>query len=168
MMRYVAVVGEREITLEVNSHGEMTEIHLGEDAVDVRQVSQTQYSLLLNGKSYLLNVEKNAAGYEVSNRNRTREVLVKDETDMIRERYGMGDALADLHGVVQAPIPGLVVRLEVSEGDEVAKDDGLMVLEAMKMENEIKAPVAGVISKIHVAEGDNIEKDTVLIEIESE
>jgi len=169
-MRYTAVINDREIAMEINSRGEVVSVTSdeGDTEIDVRPVSASRYSILLNGRSYILDVEKNVTGYYVRHRNRALEVQVKDEMDEIRERYGMGDALAEMHGMVQAPIPGRVVMIEVQEGDEVQPDDGLLILEAMKMENEIRAPVGGVVTRIHVTEGQSIEKDTLLVEIETE
>lgn len=65
-------------------------------------------------------------------------------------------------------MPGLVLRVEVEEGQTVAPGDGLVVLEAMKMENEIKAPVAGTVSAVHVGGGQAVDKGTVMIEVTPE
>jgi pyruvate carboxylase subunit B len=64
-------------------------------------------------------------------------------------------------------MPGLVVRLEVAVGDVVDVGSGLLIVEAMKMENELRAASAGRVATIHVVEGDVVEKDQVLIEFES-
>jgi pyruvate carboxylase subunit B len=69
---------------------------------------------------------------------------------------------------VKAPMPGLVVRVEVAVGDAVRAGQGVLIMEAMKMENELKADAAGVVSKIHVAHGQAVEKGTVLIEFAAE
>ena len=65
-----------------------------------------------------------------------------------------------------APMPGLVVRVNVTEGDEVAAGQGLVVMEAMKMENELRAPAAGRVSRVHATAGTAVEKGTVLVELE--
>ena len=64
---------------------------------------------------------------------------------------------------VKAPMPGVVIRYEVAEGDVVTKGQKLMILEAMKMENTLSAPVGGVVLKIHLGAGQNVAKDAVLI-----
>ena len=66
-------------------------------------------------------------------------------------------------GVVKAPMPGLVVRVEVTEGQRVEAGAGLVVVEAMKMENELRAPRAGVVATVHVAAGVAVEKGTALV-----
>jgi biotin carboxyl carrier protein len=67
---------------------------------------------------------------------------------------------------LKAPMPGLVVRVEVSKGDEVTAGQGVVIVEAMKMENELRAPAPGRVKAVRVAEGTVVEKDTILIEFE--
>ena len=69
-------------------------------------------------------------------------------------------------GTVQAIMPGSIVRVLVSEGDEVAVGDVLLVLEAMKMENELQAPISGVVKAIYAEPGQAVEMNAVLAEIE--
>lgn len=70
-------------------------------------------------------------------------------------------------GVVKAPMPGLVVRVQVTEGQKVGPGTGLVVVEAMKMENELKATHPGVVKKVHVAPGSIVEKGAPLVTLES-
>jgi len=67
--------------------------------------------------------------------------------------------------MVRAPMPGMVLRVEVESGQKVASGSGLLVLEAMKMENEIRAGSAGVIKQIFVRPGQAVEKGADLLEI---
>jgi pyruvate carboxylase subunit B len=69
---------------------------------------------------------------------------------------------------VKAPMPGLVVRIEVAPGDAVRAGQGVLIMEAMKMENELKADAAGIVSRIHVAPGQAVEKGAVLIEFSAD
>lgn len=68
---------------------------------------------------------------------------------------------------ITAPMPGKVINVSVREGDEVRKNQTLLIVEAMKMENEIPSPVDGLITKIHAAVGDRVDAEEPLIEIES-
>jgi len=70
-------------------------------------------------------------------------------------------------GVIKAPMPGLVVRVEVSEGQAVEVGDGLVVVEAMKMENELRAAQKGVVEQVHVQAGDRVEKGAELVTLKS-
>ena len=89
---------------------------------------------------------------------------------IIRKRFGAltksaaGGAEGSL--IVRAPMPGLVRTLRVNEGDDVEKGTTLIVLEAMKMENNIAAPHPGKVTRIHVSSGGSVEKGAKLIEIE--
>jgi biotin carboxyl carrier protein len=67
-------------------------------------------------------------------------------------------------GPVRAPMPGMVVRVEVAEGDAVAPGQGIVVVEAMKMENELKTESGGVVARINVEAGQAVEKGAVLVE----
>lgn len=98
--------------------------------------------------------------------NNTRfEVKLKDETDILLEQLGItGKSHKAEH--IKAPMPGLVLSVEVKKGDKVNKGDRLLVLEAMKMENLIKAQSQGRVKKIHVSKGAKVEKNQPLIELE--
>jgi biotin carboxyl carrier protein len=96
---------------------------------------------------------------------RTVAVEVLDErTRTIRQMAGGGEAEADK--AIYAPMPGMVVRINVEVGDTVAAGQGIVVVEAMKMENELKAPSAGVVARIEAAPGKPVEKGAVLIVLE--
>jgi biotin carboxyl carrier protein len=64
---------------------------------------------------------------------------------------------------VKAPVPGLVVRLPVKNGEAVKKGQSLVVIEAMKMENDIRSPMDGVVSAVHIDERNAVEKNTPLV-----
>ncbi|HEY7472743.1 MAG TPA: biotin/lipoyl-containing protein [Gemmatimonadota bacterium] len=67
---------------------------------------------------------------------------------------------------IRAPMPGLVLALEVVEGERVEEGQGLLIIEAMKMENEIRAPAAGIVRRLAVSAGDAVEREALLCEIE--
>jgi len=91
------------------------------------------------------------------------EVEVQDDRSrQIEALTGQGRKAA-VGGVVKAPMPGLVVRVEVSEGQVVEVGEGLVVVEAMKMENELRASHAGVVEQIHVSAGQRVEKGATLV-----
>lgn len=135
---------------------------------DIRlETPPDHYSLLLDGKSYLVTIEPeddpgkfrvHAGGYDFN-----VEAISQNEA-YLRE-FILAAGVGKKDGIIKAPMPGLIVKLLVAEGEGVEKGQGIMVMEAMKMENEIKATHEGSISKIHVTEGDAVEKGQVLIEI---
>ena len=91
------------------------------------------------------------------------EVEVQDDRSKQIEALTGQQRKAAVGGVVKAPMPGLVVRVEVTMGQAVAAGEGLVVVEAMKMENELRAPSTGVVAQIHVKAGDRVEKGAALV-----
>lgn len=90
---------------------------------------------------------------------------VKDGQDLLLEKLGFKSELEASIGDLKAPMPGKILDILVNEGTEVALGDPVMILEAMKMENELKAPADGILETLHVEKGDNVEKNQLLLEI---
>jgi len=80
---------------------------------------------------------------------------------LLRSRRGAGRGA----GLVKAPMPGRVVRILVEPGQQVKSGEGIVVVEAMKMENELSAPRDGVVTQVHVSEGDTVESGAALIQV---
>ena len=93
------------------------------------------------------------------------EVEVQDDRSKQIEALTRQGRKAAVGGVVKAPMPGLVVRVEVEPGQAVEAGDGLVVVEAMKMENELRASSRGVVEQIHVSAGQRVEKGAPLVTI---
>jgi biotin carboxyl carrier protein len=90
-----------------------------------------------------------------------------DRSKQIEALTGQGRKVA-AGGVVKAPMPGLVVRVEVTQGEVVEVGKGLVVVEAMKMENELRATHHGVVEQIHVKAGDRVEKGAALVTLSAQ
>ena len=88
-----------------------------------------------------------------------------ERTRYIRGLAGSGDKARGL-AVLKAPMPGLVVRVQVEAGATVSSGAGLVVLEAMKMENELRATTAGTVRVVRVRPGEAVEKGQVLVEFD--
>jgi len=96
------------------------------------------------------------------------EIEVQDDrSKQIEALTGQGRKVA-AGGVVKAPMPGLVVRVEVTQGEVVEVGKGLVVVEAMKMENELRATHQGVVEQIHVKAGDRVEKGAALVTLSAQ
>jgi biotin carboxyl carrier protein len=93
-------------------------------------------------------------------------VNVKDRFDILLEQLGMANAGVAKVNDLKAPMPGLIVSIQVQVGDNIKKGDSLLILEAMKMENVLKATGEGKIKNIKVNTRQNVEKNQVLIEFE--
>lgn len=89
-----------------------------------------------------------------------------ERTRTIRELSGVSARPAGPAHLV-APMPGLIVRVNVQEGDHVRAGQGLVVMEAMKMENELRATIAGIVRRVVVSPGSAVEKGATLLEMES-
>jgi pyruvate carboxylase subunit B len=125
-------------------------------------------SLLLDGSSLRVMAKRTAGGawdLHVGGRRFTTEA-VDERTRAIREMTGLGAAAAGPRPI-RAPMPGLVVKVEVEEGSVVEQGQGVVIIEAMKMENELKAESAGVVSRVHVSAGEPVEKDQILVDLEA-
>ncbi|MEE9170680.1 MAG: acetyl-CoA carboxylase biotin carboxyl carrier protein subunit [bacterium] len=124
------------------------------------------YSLILNGRQYRVWIDQEASNsYRVILNNRSLSVSLQDERRMLRNAVSNEEQTNSGVTLVRAPIPGLIIDIEVETDQSVRAGDGLVIMEAMKMENEIKAPGAGKIGRIHVKQGDAIDKDSPLLEI---
>jgi len=123
---------------------------------------------LYNNHSYqaeLISYNENDKVAVIKLNNARYEVKLKDDTDLLLEQLGISNKVQKVQSI-KAPMPGLVLSVTVKEGDTVKKGDGLLVLEAMKMENLIKAQGEGKVKKIHISKGDKVEKNQPMIEME--
>jgi biotin carboxyl carrier protein len=121
--------------------------------------------LLLNGRPTTLSVESLGRGrWALAPRGERWEVEVLDERTRHIRSLTNGGNRPPASVVLKAPMPGLVLRVQVEPGQAVAAGAGLVVLEAMKMENELKAAAAGMVKAVLVKPGEAVEKGQVLLE----
>jgi biotin carboxyl carrier protein len=135
--------------------------------LDVRETQPDCYLLFLNTNVYECRVSERPAAkgtFDVSIRGHNYEVTIVDPK---RLRSGQNSDRHD-HGVaeIRAAMPGKVVRVHLEPGAAVEKGAGIMVVEAMKMQNEMKAPRAGVVVSINVKPGDTVNAGDVLAVVE--
>jgi len=94
------------------------------------------------------------------------QLKVEDDMDILLKRLGMNRSLESKMKELKAPMPGLVLKILIKEGEEVQKNTPLLILEAMKMENSIKASASGIVKEIICKEGNAVEKNEVLLSFE--
>jgi biotin carboxyl carrier protein len=163
--RFRAQVGDH--TFELTVAGDQLSVEGTDQQVSLVRSGGSSWSLILNGRSYRIVLEEqDDASLVVSVDGKAYPVHLKDERALLLERFGLAEG-ASVHREVNAPMPGLVLRVLVEEGQEVAAGDGLIVLEAMKMENELRAPADGRVATIHVTAGMAVVKNALLIEFDS-
>jgi biotin carboxyl carrier protein len=162
-MKYVTTINGHEYAIEVIDE---RHIRIGDRLlqVDFESVSgQPVFSMILDGKSYESYVYQGEEDWQVLLRGHLYQVLVEDEREKrLRATAGRGVAEGG-EFLLKAPMPGLVVAVPVNEGEEVEKGQVLVILESMKMQNELKAPRAGRVERIRVKPGESVEqKQTIL------
>lgn len=165
-MKYYVTVEDRTFEVDLTPDGLVID---GEAvAADLAHVEGTSVrSLLVNGTSLRVVAKRTEGGtsWDLHLRGRRFAAEAVDErTRTIREMTGLGAAPTGPRSV-RAPMPGLVVKVEVEEGSSVERGQGIVIIEAMKMENELRAESAGVVSRIHVSAGEPVEKDQILVEL---
>jgi biotin carboxyl carrier protein len=134
---------------------------------DLIKISPYQFHLLYKGKSYNIDVVKSNAEEKtlVLKINSAKFNLeLKDKYDELLHSLGLDNLAVKKVNEIKAPMPGMVLKILVNEGDVVKKGDALLVLEAMKMENILKSPTDGTIKKIAAIKGVAVEKNQLLIQ----
>ena len=129
----------------------------------VVQISPGIFSVLLDGRSFTVHVASNGEYLEVWTPSRQHVISVADARDRSgsRKRAAVSGPLE-----IRAQMPGKVIKLLVEKGAAVQAGQGLIVVEAMKMQNEMKSPKDGTVSKINVAEGGTVSAGQTLIVVE--
>jgi biotin carboxyl carrier protein len=151
-MKYIASIGERQVEVELISDQQLS-VNGERVQVDFQSVaSQPIYSLLLNGKSYEASIFPSDTGYQVLFLGQLFNVIVEDERQRRLRQSSGGPTVQSGEFQLRAPMPGMVVA-----------GDNLIILESMKMQNELKAPREGVVNRIRVKAGDNVNQNQVLI-----
>ena len=165
-MKYFVAVNGRQVEVELEG-GRVTVDGAVHHAALIQVPGTPLRQLLLGERTVVFSVESPGRGvWHLGHHGDRWEVEVVDErTRHIRGLTGEGQKRVG-GGVLRAPMPGLVVRVLVEPGQRVAAEAGVVVLEAMKMENQLKASVAGVVKAVRVGPGKVVEKGEVLVEFE--
>ena len=139
------------------------------DALDYQQISSSKSHLLKDKRSFYSEVTASSflkREYTVNIRGNNYQIKIFNELDLLIRDMGLALGAAEIIKDIKAPMPGLILDVSVSEGDEVKKGDFLLVLEAMKMENSLTAPREGIVKSIRAQKGETVEKNQLLIEME--
>jgi len=161
-MKYFTRVNDQEYEIEIDRENEIV-VDGRIYTVDFQRPSDTDpVSLLLNNRSIAALVEDRDDHWEVLINGELYNVTVQDERS-----YRLSQARATLDGdgdvVVRSPMPGLILSVLVEEGRPVQKGDKVVILESMKMENELRAGRDGMVLHIRVSPGETVEKDQPLV-----
>jgi len=164
-MRYITNVEGKEFLVEI-----IDDRHVSVDGkvyeVDFESVSgQPVYSLIVDGKSYEGYAAQDEDTWQVLLRGRLYPVTVEDEREKrLRSAAGGGvTETGEFH--LRAPMPGLIVTVPIQEGQPVKRGQVLLILESMKMQNELKAPRDGTIGRVRVRAGETVEQKQILLSV---
>ena len=136
---------------------------------DVVKLDKNKFHVIINNSSYnieLLAKDENAKNQIILVNGQKQSIEIKDKYDDLLKQLGMDKLMGNKANLLKAPMPGLVLKVLVTEGQAVKKGDGLLILEAMKMENIIKASSDGIVKKIHIEEKNIVDKNQKMIEFE--
>ncbi len=137
-------------TLDVISDNEKSNIIFNNKSVEVKTL-ETDF----NNKIYTLSINGNRY-----------QVKIENMLDALISKMGLSLGNASVEDEIHAPMPGIILEVNVSEGDTVKKGDFLCVLEAMKMENTLTAPRDGVVKSVNISKGETVDKGKLLIEFQ--
>ena len=139
------------------------------ETLDVAETTPNNYHVLQDNtsiKASVLNSDFNKKTYTIKVNSNIYNVNINDALDQQIEALGFEIGASKKVNNIKAPMPGLILEINIEEGQAVNENDPLLILEAMKMENVINSPREGVIKSISVKQGETVDKNTLLIEFE--
>ncbi len=167
--KYYVQTDDGLLEFEFEERGEHLLIRTGDQEllVDLRKVSEPSlFSLIIDNQSHEVFVERNGDEYDVLVEGEMHRMKVQDEwarrLASIQRRTKHAEGALE----IKAPMPGIVLRVEVAVGDSVERGQGIIVLGAMKMENQIKSPRKGVVKSVDVEPGQTVEQGRTIVVIE--
>jgi biotin carboxyl carrier protein len=166
-MRYQAIVdgAERELEIEELDRNTMR-VKLGEQTfdVDLRKTHGDSFLAMVGNRAFDFSISADGDDLLMISRRGVNRVTLVDRSQ--RRLQAPGERRVSGRVELKAMMPGRVVNVLVKAGDEVAADQGIVVVEAMKMENELKTPKAGKVLEVRVSVGQAVEKGEILAVIE--
>lgn len=161
-MKYVTIINEQRYEIEIDNDGSVT-INGELRDVDFLNLGGSLFSVITDNKSLEAVIDDDEGKIAVMMSGRLFETQVLDERAMLlMQRRGGG---SESSGEVHAPMPGLVVAVSVEHDQPVAKGETVVILESMKMQNELKSPIDGVVRAIHAEPGQAVDKNDLLVEV---
>lgn len=166
MNNYIISVDENKYNVQLTSSNQ---IYFDGEIIssEIEKLSNSYYSLKINNKNFNINITKISNGqYNFSLNGNYYDVASLTELEENSQKLINGKSSNKQYQIVKAPMPGMILKINKKNGDEVKVGDSLIIFEAMKMENEIKANKNGTIKEVHVIEGSSVEKNEALITFE--
>ncbi len=167
-MKYYVTIEDRvlEVDLDDSTGNWNATIDGKVHQIDLTSItSDSLFSLIVDNASHEILVEDDVDHMSVTVGGELFNIVVQDQWEWRLSNIQRKDVAASGEMTVKAPMPGSVLSVGVAVGDRVVRGTGLMILSAMKMENEIRSPRDGVIVTVHVAAGDKVEQKANLVTI---
>ncbi|GAA4883303.1 hypothetical protein GCM10023311_01780 [Flaviramulus aquimarinus] len=133
------------------------------------QTSKSEYHILKEKKPYnaeITHADFNNKIYKVKVNNNTYNINIYNELDLLIKKMGFAHGTTKHVNDIKAPMPGLILEINIEASQKVKENDTLLILEAMKMENSITSPRDGIIKSVYAKKGEAVEKNQLLIEFE--
>ena len=127
-------------------------------------MSETR-KVIVDGTEFEVVIEGEGTSFSATVEGKTFEIQIPDAAPIVKKKRSAGGKKKK-SGTVTSSIPGKIVTVEVKQGDEVTEGQVVLILEAMKMQNEVQAPVSGTVISVNISEGEAIEANIPLLVIE--
>jgi biotin carboxyl carrier protein len=164
-MKYITHVEDQEYTIIIDRDDQIV-VNDRVFNIDFQKLSEGgMLSLLINNRSLEAIVEERDDAWEVLLQGELYSIQVQDERAYRLAKARGTAAEASGEALVKSPMPGLIVAVPVEQGQAIKKGDQVIILESMKMENELRSPRDGVVLRVHVEQGASVDKDQVLVTI---
>jgi len=155
-----------EYNFEVNKSESDLVINGVNISADISELDESSLHIINSLRSYnveIVSFNRSEKTAEIKINDNIYSVSAKDQFDILLDKLGLNSLNAAKVSEIQAPMPGMVLKVFATEGMEIKKGENLFVLEAMKMENIIKAPADVMVKTIKIKPGDKVEKGQVLM-----
>lgn len=166
MNEFVVTINEKKISINFPDGNEAL---INEEVFiyNLTKLNGSTYKFTIKNKSYLISALKNgSSGYNITLNGQVIETKVlsalQEKAANLMEAKHPGHSAT----ILKSPMPGMIIKIRKEAGEEIEQGDSLLILEAMKMENDIRAPVSGRIKEIKIKEGQAVEKGIPLLIIE--
>jgi len=163
-VKYITTINDRKFEIEITNDGRLI-VNGQPREIDFLPLGETLYSLIMQTNSHEVVVEQREGEVEVLIGGHLFSGRVMDERAQLMASRRGGGFTETGEITIRAPMPGLVVAIPVTEGQEVAAGQTVVILESMKMQNELKSPRAGIVQRVSVEPGQSVEQKKILITI---
>jgi len=162
-MKYITIINKKQFEIEIVGEGRLM-VNGVLHEVDFLELRNSLYSIIKDNRSLEIVIEETSADqYEIMLGGRLYDGQILDERALLMINRKGGIKLNS--GEVNSPMPGLIVEVRTAVGDIVEEGQTVVILESMKMQNELKAPRTGTVTQIAVNKGQTVEKGALLVVI---